>query len=161
MSINTRVRDTSEVFVGDEEIQHQRHRTRRIREVTSQFDVPTSMTPTRSHLLCFHFVGCAKEVRNLINLPVVSLLDTRVGRTSAEVVPQWINLKLPTTTSREPYFRKERDLGFHGGDEFCLFIITEKARVRETEEMRRCRCYAEFLVEQVFGLLLIEKVRAK
>ena len=41
----------------DTEVQHQRHRTRHIREVTSQLDVPTSLTPSPSHLLCFYFVG--------------------------------------------------------------------------------------------------------
>ena len=72
-----------------------------VREVPNQLDVPTSLTPAPSHLLRFHFVGCAKEVSNLINHPVVSLLDTRVRGTSAEVVPQWIDLKLPSTASRE------------------------------------------------------------
>ncbi len=56
------------------EIQHKKHRTRHIREVTSQFDVLTSLTPVPNNLLCFHFVGCPKEVRNLINRPVVKLL---------------------------------------------------------------------------------------
>ena len=50
----------------DTEVQHQRHRTRHIHEITSQFNVPTSLTPALSHLLCFHFVGCVKEVNNLI-----------------------------------------------------------------------------------------------
>jgi hypothetical protein len=36
-------------------------RTRRVREVTSQLNVPTSLTPFPSHLLRFHFVGCAKR----------------------------------------------------------------------------------------------------
>ncbi len=84
--------------MGDVEIHHRRHRTRRIREVTRQFDVLTSLTPVPIHLLRFHFVGFAKEVSNLIIRPVVSLLGTRVGGTSTEVVPQWIDLKLPTTT---------------------------------------------------------------
>jgi hypothetical protein len=83
------------------EVQHQRHRTRHIREVTSQFDIPTSPTPASSHLLRFHFVFCAEKVSDLINRPVVSLLGTRVGGTSAEVVPQSIDLKLPATSSRE------------------------------------------------------------
>jgi hypothetical protein len=48
----------------------------------ARFDVPTSLTPVPSHLLRFHFVGCAKEVSNLINRPVVSPLGTRVGGTS-------------------------------------------------------------------------------
>jgi hypothetical protein len=71
----------------DTYVQHQRQRTRRVHEVTRQLNVPTSLTPTPSHLLCFHFVGCEKEVSNLINHPVVSLLGIRVGGTSAEVVP--------------------------------------------------------------------------
>jgi hypothetical protein len=85
--------------MGDAKVQHQRHRTRHIREITSQFDVPTSLTPAASHLLRFHFVDCAEEVSKLINRPVVSLLGV-VG-TSAEVDPQRINLKLPATASRE------------------------------------------------------------
>ena len=86
VSINTRVRSTSESVVGDTEVQSQRHRTHRVREVTRQLDVPTSLTPHASHLLCFYFVGCTKEVRNLINLPVVNLFDTRVGGTGANMI---------------------------------------------------------------------------
>jgi hypothetical protein len=86
MAVNTRVRATPESVVGDAEIQHSRHRTRRIREVPSQLDVPTSLTPAPSHLLRFYFVGCAKEASNLINHPVVSLFGTRVGGTSANMV---------------------------------------------------------------------------
>ena len=82
----------------DQEVQHQSHRTRHIREITSQFDIPTSLTPAFNHLLCFHFVGCPKEVINLTNRPVVSLLGTRVVCTSAEVVPKRIDLNF-----RQPY----------------------------------------------------------
>ena len=82
MSIDIRVRATSESVVGDAEIHHQRYRTRHIREVTSQLDVSTSLTPVPNHLLSFYFLGCAKEVSNLINRPVVNLLCTRVGGTS-------------------------------------------------------------------------------
>ena len=85
----------------DTEVQHQRHRTPHIREVTSKLDVPTLLTPASSHLLRFHFVCCAEKVSDLTNLPVVSLLGTRVGGTSAEVVPKRIDLKLPATASRE------------------------------------------------------------
>ena len=60
-------------------------------------------------------MGCVKEVSNLINHPVVNLLGTRVGGTSAEVVTKRVYLKLPATTIRERHFRKERDLGSHGG----------------------------------------------
>ena len=87
--------------MGDAEVQHQRHRTRLILEITSPFDAPTSLAPVLSHLLCFYFVGCAKGVSNSINRPVVSLLGTQVGGTSAEVVPERINLKLPAAASRE------------------------------------------------------------
>ena len=86
MSVNTRVRTTPESVVDDVEIHHQRHRTPNIHEVTSQLDVPTSLTPDLSHLLPFYFVGCVKEVNNLINRPVVSLFDTRVGGTGANMV---------------------------------------------------------------------------
>jgi hypothetical protein len=37
-------------------------------------------------------VCCAKKVSKLINSPVVRLLGTRVGSTSAEVVPQGVIL---------------------------------------------------------------------
>jgi hypothetical protein len=36
--------------------------------------------------MSFKLVCCVKEVSDLINHPVVSLLDTRVGSTSAEMV---------------------------------------------------------------------------
>jgi transcriptional regulator with AAA-type ATPase domain len=79
--------------MGDAEVQYQRHRARLIREAASQLNIPTSLTPALSHLLRFHFVGCVKEVRNLINRPVVG--------TSAEMVPTRFDLKLPATASRE------------------------------------------------------------
>ena len=69
--------------MGDVEVQYQSHRTRHIRELTSQFDVPASLTPALSHMLRFQFVGYAKEVSNYIIRPVVSLLDTRVGSTGS------------------------------------------------------------------------------
>ena len=70
------------------------------REVGRQLNVPTSLTPAPSHLLRFQFVCGAKEVSDLINRPVVSLLGTRVGGTSAEVVPKSIYLELFATTPR-------------------------------------------------------------
>jgi hypothetical protein len=87
--------------MGDTEVKHQRYRTRWIHQVTSQLDVPTSLTSVPNHLLCFHFVCCPKEVSKMINNPVVNLPDTQVGGTSTEVVPQGVNLKLPGTTDRE------------------------------------------------------------
>ena len=68
----------------DEEVQDQRDRTRRIREVTNQLNVPTSLTPVPTHLLRFYFVGSSKEVSTLINHPVVSLFGTRVGGTGGK-----------------------------------------------------------------------------
>jgi hypothetical protein len=73
------------------EVQHQRHWARRIREVTSQLNVPTMLTPASSHLLLpFYFMCCAKEVSDLINRPGVGLFGTRVGSTSTEVVTKSI-----------------------------------------------------------------------
>ncbi len=100
--------------MGDAEVHHQRHRTRRIREIGSQLNVPTSLTPAPNHLLHFHFVCGTKDISDLINRPVVSLLGTRVGGTSAEVVTKRIYLELFATTTRERYFRKERNLGPNG-----------------------------------------------
>ncbi len=88
MSIKIRVRTTPESFMDDTDVKHQRHRTRRIREVTGQLDVPTSLTPASSHLLCFHFVCCVEKVSDLTNLPVMCLCGTRVGGASSNVVPK-------------------------------------------------------------------------
>ncbi len=47
---------------------------------------PTSLTSAPIHLLCFHFVCCAKEVIDLINHPVVSLIVTVMTPTGLCVV---------------------------------------------------------------------------
>ncbi len=44
------------------------------------------LTLTFNDLSRFCFMGCAKEVSNLVNRPIVSLLGTRVGGTRAKVV---------------------------------------------------------------------------
>ena len=75
---------TPDSFVGDAKVQHQRDR--RIREVVIQLDVPILLTPVPSHLSRFCFLGCTKEVSNLVNRPIVNLLDTRVDGTCAKVV---------------------------------------------------------------------------
>jgi hypothetical protein len=41
VSVKTRVRATSETVVGDEEIQYQRYRTLRFRDVVRQVNIPT------------------------------------------------------------------------------------------------------------------------
>jgi hypothetical protein len=94
----------------DAKVQHQRHRVHGIREVVSQLDVPTLLTPVSTHLLRFHFVCCAEKVSDLSNCPVVSLLSTRVGGMSAEVVTKIIELELFATTSRERLLSNNRDL---------------------------------------------------
>jgi hypothetical protein len=86
--------------MGDTEVKHQRHRTRRIREAISQLDVPTSLTPASSHLLRFHFACCAEKVSDLTDRPVMFLFGTRVGGKSAKVVPKRIDLKLPASRER-------------------------------------------------------------
>jgi hypothetical protein len=108
VSINTRVRDTSESVVDDTEVQDQGYRTHRVHEVTSQLNVPTSLTPTPNHLLRFYLVGCAKEVSRLINRPVVSLFGTRVSGTGANMITESVNDKLFATTSRERTLRQCR-----------------------------------------------------
>ena len=117
----------------DAKVQHQRHWAHRIREVASQLDVPTMLTPASSHLLRFHFVCCAEKIRNLVNRPVVSLLSTRVGSTSAEVVTKSISLEIFATTSRERLPSNNRDLGAHGRGKECL---TETSRPGFISTMR-------------------------
>jgi len=90
VSIKIRVRPTSETVVGNVEVQDQRHRVHLIRKVGSQIDVPTIMTPAFRHQLCSHFVCCVEKVSELINHQVVSLLDTRVGGTSTEMITKII-----------------------------------------------------------------------
>jgi hypothetical protein len=119
VSINSRVRATPESVVGDEEVQDQRYRTRRVREVTNQLDVPTSLIPAPNHLLCFYFVGCAKEVSKLINRPVVSLFGTRVSGTGANMITESVNDKLFATTSGERKLHQCRYCCTDTGDQEC------------------------------------------
>ena len=94
---------SSESVVGDEEIQHQRYRIHRIREVTRQLrvNVPTSPTPDPNHLLRFYCVGCAKEVSNLINHPVVNLFGSGMVSTGSNMVTKSVYGELFAATSRE------------------------------------------------------------
>ena len=101
VSINTRVRATAKTVVGDAEIQHQRHRTRRIREIVSQLNVTTSLTPAPSHLLSLYPMCCAKQVSELLDCPIVSLFGSGMGRTGANMIAKSIKGKLFATTSRE------------------------------------------------------------
>ena len=90
MSIKIKVRATSETVVGDAEIQHLRHRARRVRKVGSQLNVPTMPTPAFSHLLRFHFVCCAEKFSELVNRLVVGLFGTRVSGTITETITKSI-----------------------------------------------------------------------
>ena len=46
-----------------------------IHKVSLYLDVPTMMTPVFNDLLCFLFVCCVEKVSELINHPVVCLID--------------------------------------------------------------------------------------
>jgi hypothetical protein len=72
--------------MGDTEIQHQRNRTRLIRKVSLELDVPTMMSPTFNDLLCFDYMCRAEKVNYLMNHPVVCLFGTLVGGTRVKVV---------------------------------------------------------------------------
>ncbi len=86
--------------MGDAEIQHKRHRARRVRKVGRQLDVPTMMTPAFSYVLRFHRMCCAEKVSQLINRPVMSLFGIRMSGASTEMVSRRVHLELPATTSR-------------------------------------------------------------
>ncbi len=65
---------TTNPIVNNTEIQHQRHRTCLIWQISYQFDVTTMMTPVFNHLVGLDFVRCVKKVIKLINHPVVRFL---------------------------------------------------------------------------------------
>ena len=75
MSIQIEVRATSETVVGDAEIQHQRHRARRVRKVGRQLNIPTMSTPAFSYVLRLDVMCCAEKVSQLLNRPVMSLSE--------------------------------------------------------------------------------------
>ena len=109
----------------EEEVHHQRHRTRHVREVTSQVDVPTTLTPAPDHLLRFYFVGCAKEVIKLINLPVVSLFGNRVSGTCTNMITENVNGEPFVTTNRE---RKLHQCGYIRTDTRSKECLSESSR---------------------------------
>jgi hypothetical protein len=98
--VKTRVSATSETVVGDAEVQHQRHRARRVRKVCFQLDNPTMSTPAFSNVLRLGAMCGAEKVSQVLNRPVMSLFGTRMSGTSTEMVSHRIQLKLPATTSR-------------------------------------------------------------
>ena len=78
MSIQIKVRATSETVVGDPKVQDQSHRSHRVPKVVNQL-IPTIPTPAFSYMLRFRFICCAKKVSKLVNRPVV-------GGTSTEMI---------------------------------------------------------------------------
>ncbi len=82
MPVKTRVSATSETVVGDVEIQHQRHRARRVRKVGRQLNIPTMPTPAVSYVSHCHGMCRAEEVSNLVNHPVVYPLPETQGQSS-------------------------------------------------------------------------------
>ena len=94
--------------MDDEEVQHRRYGSLLVHEVTHELDVPTSLTLTPNHQLRFYFVGCTKEVSNLINHPVVSLFGSRVNGTGVDVVVKRVYGELFETTGRERKLRQCR-----------------------------------------------------
>ncbi len=76
--------------MGDAEVQHQRHRARRIRKVGSELYVSTMLTPVFSHLLRLDFLCCVEKVSELVNRPVVCLFGTRMSGTSTEMITKSI-----------------------------------------------------------------------
>jgi hypothetical protein len=101
-------------------------------------DVPTLLTPAPSHVSRFCSMRGAKEVSNLVNRPIVDLLSTRVDSTSAEVVPQGVNLKLSTTTTRERLLHNHWDLDARGGGKKCL-SEDHQTRSHLCDETSRCK----------------------
>ncbi len=99
--------------MGDAEILHQRHRTRRIRNLDRQVNIPTMSTPGFSYVLCLDIIRCVEKVRQLLNRPVMSLFGNRMSGTSTEMVSHRIQLKPSTTTRRYRIFNDDRDLGVH------------------------------------------------
>jgi hypothetical protein len=93
VSINIRIRDTSETDVVNTEVLHQRHRVRRVRKVGSELYVPTMMTPASRHLVCLNFVCCTEKVNELVNHPAVCLylFGTRMSGTSTKVVQEGLS----------------------------------------------------------------------
>jgi hypothetical protein len=63
VSIKIKVRDTSETVVDDVQIHHQRHRTRRVRKVDSQVNIPKMSTRDCIYVSRFHYMCCTEEVR--------------------------------------------------------------------------------------------------
>ncbi len=112
-AIQTRVKATSPTLMCDSEVQNQRHQTLRLREVDIQINVPTSLTPTPSHLLSFNLVGCVKEVRNLINQspnhesswhPRLNFLETQGVNVVGRLVGDGVNSVKSCDTHMGIYF---------------------------------------------------------
>jgi hypothetical protein len=71
------------------------------------------LTPAFHHLVGLGFVCCAKKVNKLIDRPVVSLLGTRMGGTSTEMITQCIYLNLSASSNHKRFLRNHWDLSAH------------------------------------------------
>jgi hypothetical protein len=80
--VKTRVRAASETVTVDVEVQDKRNRTRRVRKVGRQLDIPTMSTPAFSNALRLGVMRGTENVSQLLNRPVMSLFDTRMSGTS-------------------------------------------------------------------------------
>jgi hypothetical protein len=74
-ALETRVKGTSPTLMCGQEPREPVPQ----RQSDGKLDVSTPLTPALSHLLCLHFVGCAKQVNNLLSSPVWVFL-----------VPEWV-----------------------------------------------------------------------
>ncbi len=79
MVVKTRVRASSETVTVDVEVQDKRNRTRRVRKVDRQLDIPTMSTPAFSNVFRLGVMCGTEKVSQLLNHPVMSLFGTRMS----------------------------------------------------------------------------------
>jgi hypothetical protein len=77
--VKTRVRAASETVTVDVEVQDKRNRTRRVRKVDRQLDIPTMSTPAFSNVFRLGVMRGTEKVSQLLNRPVMSLFGTRIS----------------------------------------------------------------------------------
>jgi hypothetical protein len=102
MSIKKRVRTTPPTLVGDAEVEDQGHRTRNINQVGCELNVFTPLTPAPGHLLSLYlFCRGTEEILELLDSPIVSLLDSRVIPGSGDMVTGGVKDELLASAGRE------------------------------------------------------------
>ena len=71
-------------------------------ETSHHLDVSTPLTPAPDHLLSpYLFCRGAEEIRELLDSPIVSLLDSRVIRGSGDMVTEGVKGELLASAGRE------------------------------------------------------------